>query len=87
MEVIQPGVGIVVIASVAEGVEDRRQGFHHQVCPCDAVITPRVIGVFQYLSATLGVNGNNIAMQILLKIEGVKDIGGVAALSILHTDG
>lgn len=51
------------------------------------MIPPSVIGVFQYLSATLGVNGNNIALQILLEIEGIKDVGGVTARSVLHTDG
>ena len=71
------GLGIVVVAPVTEGVGARRQGFHRQVSPCDAVITPSIIGVFQDLSTALSVDGNNIAMQILLKVEGVVNVGGV----------
>jgi len=51
------------------------------------MVAPGVVGVGQHLFAALSVDGNNIALQILLKIEGVKDIGGVAARSVLHTDG
>ena len=46
-----------------------------------------IVGVFQYLSVALGVNGNNIALQILLKIEGIEGAGGVAVVSVLDADG
>ena len=55
--------------------------------PRGCMVAPGVVGVGQHLFAALGVNGNNIALEVLLKIEGIEGAGGVAALSILHAVG
>ena len=51
------------------------------------MVAPSVIGVRQRLLAVLVIDRDDIALEILLKIEGVKLVGVVAARPILHPNG
>ena len=51
------------------------------------MVTPSVIGVRQRLLTVLVIDRDDIALEILLEIEGVKLVGIVAARPILHPNG
>ena len=51
------------------------------------MITPSVVDVGQYLGAACVIDRDDITLQILLEIEGVEGIGGVACGPVLHPDG
>ena len=89
LQIIQPRLGIVVIPAVTEGVEYPNDSvlqrsvrrFHS-----NSKITPGIIVIRTNLITIGVVNGNNIALQILFKVEGVEDVGGIAFGSVLHPD-
>ena len=87
LQVIPPGLGIVVIPAVAEGVVLGNHIGADAVMPSCGMITPSVVRVRQYFYAVLIINRNNIPLQILLKEEGEERIGGIRTVSILHADG
>ena len=87
LQVIPPGLGIVVIPAVAEGVVLGNHIGADAVMPSCGMIAPSVVGVGQNFYTFLIVNGGYIPLQILLKEEGEERIGGIRTVPILHADG
>ena len=90
LQVVQPRLGIVIIPTVTEGVirpndvlfqrgSSRNNGY--------GAVTPSVVGIGPDLVSIGVINGNNVALEVLLKVEGIKDISGVALGSVLQPDG
>ena len=90
LQVVQPRLGIVVISSVTEGVirpndvlfqrgSSRNNG--------NSAVTPSVVGIGADLITVCIVDRNNVALEVLLKVEGVEDVGGIALGSVLQPDG
>ena len=55
--------------------------------PRNGMITPSVVGVGEDLGSTCVIDRDDITLQILLKIEGVKGVNGVRGIPVLHSDG
>ena len=51
------------------------------------MVAPGVVRVGQYFYTICIIDSNNVTLQILLKIEGVKGVCGVGSGSVLHPDG
>ena len=90
LQVVQPRLGIVIIPAVTEGVirpndvlfqrgSSRNNGY--------GAGAPGIVGIGTDLLAACVVNSNNVALEILLKVEGVEHVGGVGFGSVLHPDG
>jgi len=90
LQIIQLGLGIVVVPTVAEGV----------VCPNDIVfqrgiarkstgnaVAPGIISIRTNLFAACVINRNDIPLQVFLEVEGVKGVGCIAGGTVLHADG
>ena len=90
LQIIQFGLGVVVVPAVAEGV----------ICPHDALlhrgrigrraegeIPPGVIRIrTDFLSGGV-IDSNNVPLQVLLKEVGVKCIRSIGLVSVLQPDG
>ena len=80
MQIVQPGLGVVVIPPIPEGIKRAdnpllnrcraRLGGNRAVAPC-------VIGVRAYLGSVFRVDGDDVPLQVLLEVVGV-----VLALSV-----
>ena len=87
LQIIQPRFGIVVVPAVTEGVID---GIHIDaiaIVPCGCRIAPSIVIVGQNFRAVCIIKSNNIPLEIFLKVEGGKAVGGGTGVPILHSDG
>ena len=82
----QTSLGIVVIATIAEGIEICIVGSRTTVVVSSSKVAPGVIGVGNELGTIFIVDSNNIALQILLKPEGIECVRRVSGVTIHHTD-
>ena len=90
MQIVQPGLGIVVIPPIPERIERAdnplltrcraRLGGNRAVAPC-------VIGVRAYLGSVFRVDGDDVPLQVLLEVVGVEYIFGITLVSVLQPDG
>lgn len=90
MQIVQPRVRIVVIPPIPEWIERAdnpllnrcraRLGGNRAVAPC-------VIGVRAYLGSVFRVDGDDVPLQILLEVVGVKRIRSIGLVSVLQPDG
>ena len=87
MQIIQLGLSIVVIPTITEWVIGGIEIRAGTVVPGSAVVAPSVIRIRQNLGSTCIIDCDDITLQILLEIEGVEGIGGVACGPVLHPDG
>ena len=89
MQIVQPRIGIVVIATVTERIVcPDNVSFRHGNAGFrgDSEISPCIVGVGTDLVAVLVVDGYDITEQILLEVEGMKIVGGVVVLTVLQTN-
>ena len=82
----QTSLEIVVISTIAEGIEVCIVGSRTTVVISGDKVTPGVIGIGDQLIAVLIVYGHNVALQILLKPVDIKNFGGISLVAILHTN-
>ena len=90
LQVVQPRLGIVVIPAVAEGVIQPNYVFFQRGAFRNngySTVTPSVVSIGTDLLAACVVYRDNIPLEILLEIEGIEDISGVALGSVLQADG
>ena len=90
MQIVQPRVRIVVIPPIPERIERAdnpllnrcrtRLGGNRAVAPC-------VIGVRAYLGSVFRVDGDDVPLQVLLEVVGVKRIRSIGLVSVLQPDG
>ena len=89
MQIVQPRIIIVIIPTVPERIERAdnpllnrcraRLGGNRAVAPC-------VIGIGAYLGSVFRVDGDNVPLQILLEVVGVKCIRSIGLVSVLQSD-
>ena len=87
MQIVQPDIGVVVISSVTEGIIIGIEVGSVAVAPGNRLVSPSVVGVINHQISHGVVYGDNIPLQILLKVEGIESILGVCRIPILHPDG
>ena len=90
LQIVQPRVRIVVIPPIPERIERAdnpllnrcraRLGGNRAVAPC-------VIGVRAYLGSVFRVDGDDVPLQVLLEVVGVKRIRSIGLVSVLQPDG
>ena len=90
MQIVQPRVRIVVIPPISERIERAdnpllnrcraRLGGNRAVAPC-------VIGIRAYLGSVFRVDGDDVPLQVLLEVVGVKRIRSIGLVSVLQPDG
>ena len=90
MQIVQPGLGVIVIPPIPEGIKRAdnpllnrcraRLGGNRAVAPC-------VIGIRAYLGSVFRVDGDNVPLQVLLEVVGVEYIFGITLASVLQPDG
>ena len=90
MQIVQPRLGVVVIPPIPERIERAdnpllnrcraRLGGNRAVAPC-------VIGIGAYLGSVFRVDGDDVPLQILLEVVGVKRIRSIGLVSVLQPDG
>ena len=51
------------------------------------MVAPGVVGIGQNLYAVRIIDSNDVSLEVLLEVEGVKGVGSVRGISILHPDG
>ena len=83
----QTSLGIVVIATIAEGIEICIVGSRTTVVVSSSKVAPGVIGVGNELGTIFIVDSNNIALQILLEPADIILPVEIAVVMILHTNG
>ena len=89
LQIVQPRVRIVVLPPIPERIERAdnlllnrcraRLGGNRAVAPC-------VIGVRAYLGSVFRVDGDDVPLQVLLKVVGVKCIRSIGLVSVLQSD-
>ena len=87
LQIVKTGLGVVVVASVAEGIIAGIEVGSVAVAPGNRLVSPSVVGVINHRISHGVVYGDNIPLQILLKVEGIESILGVCRVPILHPDG
>ena len=87
MQIVKTGLGVVVVASVAEGIIAGIEVGSVAVAPGNRLVSPSVVGVINHQISHGVVYGDNIPLQILLKVEGIESVLGVCRVPILHPDG
>ena len=87
LQVVEPGFGIVVVPAVTEGVIDGINIGAVAIVPCYGLIAPGIVVVGQNFRAVGIIKGNNIPLEVFLKVEGGKTVGGVTGVPVLHPDG
>ena len=90
LQIVKPRVRIVVIPPIPERIKRAdnpllnrcraRLGGNRAVAPC-------VIGVRAYLGSVFRVDGDDVPLQILLEVVGVKRIRSIGLVSVLQPDG
>ena len=50
-------------------------------------VAPCVIGIRAYLGSALRVDGDDVPLEVLLKVVGIKRIRSIGLVSVLHPDG
>ena len=90
LQIVQPRVRIVVIPPIPERIERAdnpllnrcraRLGGNRAVAPC-------VIGIGAYLGSVFRVDGDDVPLQVLLEVVGVKRIRSIGLVSVLRPDG
>ncbi len=90
MQIIQFGLGVVVVPAVAEGVICPHDAFLHRRRigrRAEGKIPPGVIRIrTDFLSGGV-IDSNNVPLQVLLKVVGVKCIRSIGLVSVLQPDG
>ena len=90
MQIVQPRVRIVVIPPISERIERADNPLLNR---CRArlggnrAVAPSVIGVRAYLGSVFRVDGDDVPLQILLEVVGVKRIRSIGLVSVLQPDG
>ena len=90
MQIVHPRIVVVIVPTVPERIERAdnpllnrcraRLGGNRAVAPC-------VIGIRAYLGSALRVDGDDVPLQILLEVVGVKRIRSIGLVSVLQPDG
>ena len=90
LQIVQPRVRIVVIPPIPERIERAdnpllnrcraRLGGNRAVAPC-------IVCVRAYLGSVFRVDGDDVPLQVLLKVVGVKRIRSIGLVSVLQPDG
>ena len=90
LQIVQPGLGVVVIPTIAEGVISPHDALLHRGrigCRAEGKIPPGVIRIRTDFLAGSVIDGYDISLQVLLK-EIVLELPGRHALRpVLHPDG
>ena len=90
LQIIQFGLGVVVIPTIAEGVISPHDAFLHRRrigCRAEGKISPGVIRIrTDFLSGGI-IDGYDISLQVLLEVVGVKRIRSIGLVSVLQPDG
>ena len=90
LQIVQPRVRIVVIPPIPERIERADNPLLNR---CRArlggnrAVAPSVIGIRAYLGSALRVDGDNVPLQVLLEVVGVKRIRSIGLVSVLQPDG
>ena len=90
LQIIQFGLGVVVVPAIAEGVICPHDALLHRGrigCRAEGEIPPGVIRIrADFLSGGV-IDSNNVPLQVLLKVVGVKCIRSIGLVSVLQPDG
>ena len=90
MQIVQPGLGVVVIPPISERIERADNPLLNR---CRArlsgnrAVAPCVIGIGAYLGSVFRVDGDDVPLQVLLEVVGVEYIFGITLVSVLQPDG
>ena len=90
MQIVQPRVRIVVIPPIPERIE---RADNPLLTRCRArlggnrAVAPRIVCVRAYLGSVFRVDGDDVPLQILLEVVGVKRIRSIGLVSVLQPDG
>ena len=90
MQIVQPGLGVIVIPTIPEGIK-RADNLLLNRCRTrlggSSAVAPCVIGIGAYLGSALRVDGDDVPLQVLLEIVGIKRIRSIGLVSVLQPDG
>ena len=90
MQIVQPGLGVVVIPPIPEGVQRADNLLLRRGGPGGiriGEVAPGIIGVGTDFCPVLGVDGDDVPLQVLLEVVGVEYIFGITLVSVLQPDG
>ena len=75
LEVIEPRLGIVIVAPVPEGIVGCVAVLSGRVVAGDGRIAPGIVAVGKGLDSAVVIDGDDVALQVLLKPEGYTLVG------------
>ena len=90
MQIVQPGLGVIVIPTIPEGIKRADNPLLNR---CRArlggnrAVAPRIVCVRAYLGSVFRVDGDDVPLQVLLEVVGVKCIRSIGLVSVLQPDG
>ena len=90
MQIVQPRIVVVIVPTVPERIERADNPLLNR---CRArlggnrAVAPRIVCVRAYLGSVFRVDGDNVPLQVLLKVVGVKCIRSIGLVSVLQPDG
>ena len=90
LQIVQPRVRIVVIPPIPERIE-RADNLLLNRCRArlggNRAVAPRIVCVRAYLGSVFRVDGDDVPLQVLLEVVGVKRIRSIGLVSVLQPDG
>ena len=88
--IVESRFGVIVIPTIPEGI---KRADNPLLTRCRArlggnrAVAPRIVCVRAYLGSVFRVDGDNVPLQVLLEVVGVKRIRSIGLASVLQPDG
>ena len=90
MQIVQPGLGVIVIPTIPEGIKRADNLLLRRGGPGGiriGEVAPGIIGVGTDFCPVLGVDGDDVPLQVLLEVVGVKRPCRITGPVVLQTHG
>ena len=89
MQIVQPGLGVIVIPTIPEGIKRADNPLLRRGGPGGiriGEVAPGIIGVGTDFCPVLGVDGDDVPLQVLLEVVGVQCIRSIGLVPVLQPD-